>query len=233
MTFSALTNRTSGNAGQFSSRGGRKVRGWIIHHAATTSLNGVLSMMSTGSRSVSANYVLGNGEIIGVVPEEWRAWTSSSPNGDGENLTVEIVNNKVGATDMTWTIGEAEYANMAKLIADSATRYGFPINRGTIIGHREVVGKYGQGYSTACPSGIDLDRLVRMAQAEQAGQRPSPPPHPLAFLSDAEQARLLALAEATRDGQLTAGGKWTHDQETLNTLRQVAGKLDAAGRKLA
>lgn len=174
MTFSALTNRTGGNAGQFSSRGGRKVRGWIIHHAATTSLNGVLSMMSTGSRSVSANYVLGNGEIIGVVPEEWRAWTSASPDGDGANLTVEIVNNKVGATDMTWTISEAEYANMAKLIAETSTRYGFPINRNTIIGHREVLGIYNQGYSTACPSGVDIDRLVREANAVQAGARPAP-----------------------------------------------------------
>lgn len=168
MTFSKLTTSTSGNAGQYSARG-RKIRGWIIHHAATTSRSAVLSMMSTGSRQVSANYVIDGQHIIGVVPEEYRAWTSASSIGDGENLTVEIVNNAVGATDMTWTISNESYASIAKLIADTADRYGFTIDRNNIIGHREVLGRYQQGYSTSCPSGIDLDRVVRDARAVVEG----------------------------------------------------------------
>lgn len=173
MTFSTLTTSTSGNAGQYSSRG-RKIRGWILHHAATTSRSGVLSMMSTGSRQVSANYVVDGPHIVGVVPEEYRAWTSSSSTGDGENLTVEIVNDRVGATDSTWTISDASYASIAALVADTATRYGFSIDRNNIIGHREVLGRYGQGYATACPSGVDLDRICRDAAAIRQGTTSEP-----------------------------------------------------------
>lgn len=168
--FSKLATATSGNAGQYSNRG-RPIRGWIIHHAATTSLSGVLSMMSTGSRQVSANYVIDGAQVVGVVPEEYRAWTSASSVGDGENLTVEIVNDRVGSNDSNWTISDASYRSIAALVAETATRYGFAINRTNIIGHREVVGRYGQGYATACPSGVDLDRIVREARAIQlAGQ---------------------------------------------------------------
>ena len=78
MVFSELTTSISGNANQYSKRAGSIDR-IIIHHCASTSLSGVLAMMSSGSREVSANYVIGSGgEIVGVVPEESRAWTSSS-----------------------------------------------------------------------------------------------------------------------------------------------------------
>ncbi|ALJ19572.1 peptidoglycan recognition protein family protein [Microbacterium sp. No. 7] len=165
MTFSHLTTRTSGNAGQHSSRSGRKIRGWIIHHAATASLDVVLRMMSTGSRQVSSNYVVEDGQRIGVVPEELRAWTSSSPRGDGENLTVEIVNDRIGSSSMDWTISEESYVSTAMLIAETSIRYDFEVSRETIIGHRDVLTKYDEGYATACPSGVNLDKLIRLANA--------------------------------------------------------------------
>ena len=170
MTRSTLATRTSGNAGQYSSRRGAKIKGWIIHHAASTSLGSVLGMMSSASRQLSANYVVSGSDVVSVVPEEYRAWTSSSPKGDGERLTVEIVNDRVGSNDSNWTISDASYEAMAKLIADTSKRYGFAINRSTIIGHREVRGIYGEGYATACPSGIDLDRLVALARKYQTGK---------------------------------------------------------------
>ena len=168
MTFSGLTTRTSGNARQFSNRG-RGVDMFIVHHAATTSESAVLSMMSTGSRQVSANYVVNGKSIIGVVPEEFRAWTSGSAQFDGRAITVETVNDRVGQTDMTWTISEDSYQSLAKLIADSSTRYGFPLDRDHVVGHRELYSRWGAGYSTACPSGINLDRLVEMAKEYQKG----------------------------------------------------------------
>lgn len=167
MTFSKLATSTSGNGGQYSARG-RTVDRFIVHHAATTSLSGVLSMMATGSRQVSSNYVIKDGSIIGVVPEEYRAWTSGSAAWDGRAVTVETCNSASGDAS-GWPISEASYESLAALIADCATRYGFPINRDTVIGHRELYTRYGASYATACPGGIDLDRVVRDALAVQQG----------------------------------------------------------------
>ena len=190
MTFSGLTTRTSGNARQFSNRG-RGVDMFIVHHAATTSESAVLSMMSTGSRQVSANYVVNGKSIIGVVPEEFRAWTSGSAQFDGRAITVETVNDRVGQTDMTWTISEDSYQSLAKLIADSSTRYGFPLDRDHVVGHRELYSRWGAGYSTACPSGINLDRLVEMAKEYQKGGTPGSDSSDLSTA----QKRILILEE--------------------------------------
>ena len=62
--------------------------------------------------------------------------------------------NETGAP--TWTIAEDTYKRSAELIADICKRYGIPCDRSHIIKHSEV-------YSTACPGGIDIDKLVRMA----------------------------------------------------------------------
>ena len=164
---------------------------FIVHHAATTSESAVLSMMSTGSRQVSANYVVNGKSIIGVVPEEFRAWTSGSAQFDGRAITVETVNDRVGQTDMTWTISEDSYQSLAKLIADSSTRYGFPLDRDHVVGHRELYSRWGAGYSTACPSGINLDRLVEMAKEYQKGGTPG---FDSSDLSTA-QKRILILEE--------------------------------------
>lgn len=190
MTFSGLTTRTSGNARQFSNRG-RGVDMFIVHHAATTSESAVLSMMSTGSRQVSANYVVNGKSLIGVVPEEFRAWTSGSAQFDGRAITVETVNDRVGQTDMSWTISEDSYQSLAKLIADCSTRYGFPLDRDHVVGHRELYSRWGAGYSTACPSGINLDRLVEMAKEYQKGGTPGSDSSDLSTA----QKRILILEE--------------------------------------
>lgn len=148
MTKSDLTTHTSGNADQYSTRS-RKVDRIILHHCASTSLSGVLKMMSTGSREVSANYVIGNnGEIVSVVPEEYRAWTSGSAEWDGRAITFEIVNESA-APD--WRVSDAACAAFAAMLADIAKRYGIVLSRETVITHQELHQRYGASYATACP----------------------------------------------------------------------------------
>ncbi|WP_181059303.1 peptidoglycan recognition family protein [Pseudoclavibacter sp. AY1H1] len=172
MTFSSVATRISGNGNQLGPRG-RSVDHFVVHHAADSSLANVLAMMSSGSREVSANYVVKDGQIVGVVPEEHRGWSLSSPEWDGRSITVETCNSATGDAS-GWPISEQSYESLAKLIADCATRYGFPINRDRVLGHREVFSRHGASYATACPGGIDLDRLVRMAKEAQSGARPAP-----------------------------------------------------------
>lgn len=158
---STYTTGTSGNANQFGPRQ-RSVDHFVVHHAANSSLPGVLSMMATGSRQVSSNYVVKDGNIVSVVPEEFRSWSLGDANWDSRSITVETCNSAMGDAS-GWPISEATYISLALLISDVATRYKFPINRDTVIGHREVNSRYGGSYPTVCPGGIDLDKLVKLA----------------------------------------------------------------------
>lgn len=162
--FSSLISGTSGNAGQYSSRNGAKIDRIILHHAASTSIFAVLDMMKYGTREVSSNYVIGNeGEIIGVVPEEFRAWTSGSASWDGRAITFEIVN-ETGAPD--WRISDKAFHAVARMLADISARYGIVLSRDTVITHQELFTRYGASYATACPGPFlqpRVDDLIQLA----------------------------------------------------------------------
>lgn len=80
--------------------------------------------------------------------------------------------NSTGAP--TWLVDEKTYQNSAKLIADICKRYKIPCDRQHIIGHKEVP------TATACPGGLDVDRLVRMAKDILNGVKKQPSVKPTA-----------------------------------------------------
>ena len=217
MTFSKLTTSISGNGGQYSNRGAR-VDKFIVHHGATTSLGGMLSMFATGSRQVSANYAIKDGQIVGVVPEEYRAWTSGSPAWDGRSITVETANSVAGDA-AGWPISEASYVSLAKLIADCSTRYGFALNRDNVIGHRELYQRYGASYSTACPGGIDLDRVVQMAKEFQAGSDLPTPTIP-----NGDDMYLVRNEGNSRVYLVTSAGYRWIDKDTVSATQKITGR---------
>lgn len=151
MTHSPLTNGIRLTS-DHSSRDGRRPRKFIAHHAATNSLNGILSLFQPGGRTVSANYAMGNdGTLVLAVDEDRRAWTSSSVQDDGEAITIEIANARTGDP---WPISAASFDKLARLIADVSIRYGFPINDDTVLTHQELWTRFRRSYPTACPGDI-------------------------------------------------------------------------------
>lgn len=173
MTHSGLTNRI-----QLTSDSSTRTAGidrFIIHHAATTSLDNTLALFQPGGREVSANYALGSdGTLVLAVDEDRRAWTSSSSYWDGRAVTIEVANSV--AAD-PWPVSDASFDKLARLIADVATRYRFPINDDTILTHQELYTRYGDSYATACPG--DLQRrkgeLLQKAISYQSGGGGSSP----------------------------------------------------------
>lgn len=185
MTHSALTNQIRLTPRQKSSRKGRRIGYVQLHHQASTNDDSTINMMQTGSRQVSANYTCSNeGRLTLVVDEAERAWTSGSPVDDEVAITVEIENEAAGPS---WRVSDAAHEKVAQLVADVATRYGFPINRERVYGHKELYTRHRRSYATACPGGVDLDRIVRRALELQRGTKPAatapaaaPSPTPIA-----------------------------------------------------
>lgn len=179
--FSAVTNQVRTSA-QRSSREGATIDHIILHHCASTDGDGVVSMMVSGARQVSANYVVANdGRVIGVVDEGDRAWTSGSSDDGGRgaawdrrSITFECANLSTDG----WTISDASYESIARVCADVSRRYGFPLTRSgansTVFGHRELYQYFNASYATACPGGMDIDRVVRRANEILAGVVPAP-----------------------------------------------------------
>lgn len=135
-----------------------RVQFFVVHHAASTASVQSLRdrFMAPNDRSVSPNWLIGAaGEVEEIVPPDaWRAWTTGQ--FDHKAITVETQNT---SGEPAWGISDASHEQIAKLVAWAAARYGFPIDRTHVIGHREVPGQ-----ATACPGpSMDLDRIVARA----------------------------------------------------------------------
>lgn len=169
MSFAPFTKSTIPHRGKCDPRR-LKINAVIIHHGAQTDYGAHVRTL-TGDREVSANYCTdGRGNLIGQVPDEYRAWTSGSPydNGRGAEwdhraLTVETLNS-TGAP--TWSISAADETALVRLVRYAHDRYGVPLDRDHIVGHRELYERWGASYPTACPGGIDIDRIVKRAKKE-------------------------------------------------------------------
>lgn len=104
------------------SRKGYKVCKITPHHMA-----GVLSgkrcaeLFQQPNRNASANYCIGvDGDIVLNVPEEYRAWTSSSSSNDCQAITIEVSD-----CDYNWNISEASWKSLVNLCEDICRRYNF------------------------------------------------------------------------------------------------------------
>lgn len=94
-----------------------------IHHAAAQSTTeGILAWFKNPACGGSANYVIdGKGTIGCNVPENYRAWTSDSPDNDFRAITIELANDG-GAPN--WHVADKTIARCVELCVDICKRYG-------------------------------------------------------------------------------------------------------------
>ena len=145
-----------------------------FHHAAgvlsATKLAGIFTPVA---RQASANYCIGNdGEIVLCVPEDKRAWTSSSAWNDQRAITVEVSNSKTGGD---WLISDAALASCIKLAIDICQRNNIKSleytgdKNGSLTTHRMFA-------ATACPGPYLLSKLPYIAEQVNAALNPAPQP---------------------------------------------------------
>jgi hypothetical protein len=166
MTYSPLTDRRMPPTGTFEGRKkwsarpvGVRINGLNVHHWAGTNMSG-LNRLVYSNDPASANYlILNDGTLIGSVPEEFRAWTTSAYANDDDKITVEI-QNETGAP--SWRVSDAAIATLVRLYADLAKRHKFSPTRANLKGHQEY------GIATACPGPYLLPRLDDVARRAAA-----------------------------------------------------------------
>ena len=115
----------------FSSRNGQRITKITIHHAAgVLTAEQLANIFKVERRCASCNYAIGkDGEIVGVVDENNRAWTSGSRWNDEQAITIEVSNIKLKPG---WEVSDASMNALVKLCADICRRYAIvPYFNGT------------------------------------------------------------------------------------------------------
>jgi hypothetical protein len=202
----------------------------VIHHAATISFQAVIDL-ENGAREVSSTVIIKDGQVASMFDETNRAWSLSSQYWDSVSLSSETCNE---TTAPGWTISEASYGTLAKVVADWCRRYSIPCDRDHIMGHREFYTRYGASYATACPGGIDLDRVVRDATAVLAGTTPAAPSQdqgdvPMRYIHSANGRFGLVLEHDFQ--QYTEGGRWGKTYiESATAASKLFGGIDVDDR---
>ena len=153
----------------------QKVSKITIHHmAGIMSAEQCANLFKNPNRQASCQYAIGNqGEIVQVVDEDNRAWTSSSDWNDQRAITFEVSNDNL----QTWSISKKAWDSMIALCADICDRYGIVPHytgdsSGTLTEHRMFA-------ATACPGNyihkylangtIEKEIKERMKSAKKTG----------------------------------------------------------------
>lgn len=148
----------------------------VIHVTDGPSLDSALSWFENPESAVSAHYLVDKdgSRVLHLLDDKFTAWHAGigwsamqmlrasrsdltwlmsgvNPN----DMTIGIEH--VGLADTPWPEGMMEASS--QLVASLCVKYGIPINRQFIVGHREVYSLH------SCPGACDVDRLVAMAAA--------------------------------------------------------------------
>ena len=105
MSESSLVTKKwwANNANYEVGRSGYKIKGIVIHHAASTSLNSIGTVFSQASRGASAHYGVGGKEIHQYVSEANTAWHCGNWYGNHATVGIETTNS-TGAPD--WKVSD-------------------------------------------------------------------------------------------------------------------------------
>lgn len=158
---------------KWSGRGGKKPGFIIPHHmAGNLTYEQVMAIMASAREMSATVFILTDGTVIAIVPEEMRPWTTGSYTADQDALTLEIANDEIGGD---WHISDTAYDTAVAIMAEWCKRYGIdphwkPGAMGTIQMHKEWA-------STACP-GPYMSRKIESGQLEadiRKAMNPKPP----------------------------------------------------------
>ena len=125
----------------------------IVIHSTVSTYKSAISWFGNPKAGTSAHYIISNkGELAAMLEEYYTAYHSGNYGVNQTSIGIEH----------EWyngiTPSDKLYQESALLVHDICHFYGLSINRGVIKGHKEIV-------PTGCPNEIDVDRIVREAQA--------------------------------------------------------------------
>lgn len=145
----------------------------VIHHAATTSFDGIGATFKNPNRNASAHYGVGSqGNVDQYVQDGDTAWHAGNWDANCSSIGIEHVNS-TGSPE--WGIADSTFATSVELVRDIANRHGLlPLVVGkNLFGHKDFK-------ATACPGHLygRLQELADKVNGSEATPEPSKPAQP-------------------------------------------------------
>jgi hypothetical protein len=124
----------------------------IVIHVAQGSYSGTISWFNKSHSNVSAHYVVSReGKVAQCVRNENIAWHAGHWSYNKRSIGIE----HAGYASKPRTA--RQYRSSARLAAYLSKRFGIPIDRRHIIGHRQV-----PGVNKTCPGRFNFDKYLRL-----------------------------------------------------------------------
>lgn len=133
-----------------------------IHHMAVVwSVEQCGQSFYQASRKASSNYAIDSDGRVGLyVPEDYRAWTSSSSWNDNKAVTIEV-SNSVAA--YPWPVSDAAYEKLLQLCTDICMRNG--IKELVYTGDKDgSLTRHNMFAATLCPGPYLEERFPKIAE---------------------------------------------------------------------
>ncbi len=126
----------------------------IVVHVAQGSYSGTIGWFEKSRSNVSAHYVVNrNGRVAQCVRNEDIAWHAGDWQYNRRSIGIEH------AGYATEPKTARQYRSSARLSAYLSRRYGIPVDRRHIIGHRDV-----PGVNRTCPGRFDFSRYLHLVK---------------------------------------------------------------------
>ena len=124
----------------------------IVVHVAQGSYSATIGWFDTGRSNVSAHYVVSReGRVAQCVRNDDIAWHAGDWHYNRRSFGIE----HAGYADEPKTA--RQYRSSARLAAYLSKRFGIPVDRQHIIGHRDV-----PGVNRTCPGRFDFSKYLRL-----------------------------------------------------------------------
>lgn len=143
-----------------------KVTKITVHHmGGNLTVETCGSVFANSARQASSNYGIGTDGRIGLyVPENYRAWTSSSFANDNQAVTIEVANSKTGGN---WPVSTKAWSSLVDLCVDICKRNGIK----ELVWTGDPKGNLTCHYmfaATACPGPYLKARMGKLADEVNA-----------------------------------------------------------------
>lgn len=166
----SLVTRTEASPNFDEGRGSASIDRIIIHIADVPTVQQVVNTFTNATAKKSSHYLVGQaGEVVQFVSEADTAWHCKGSNQ--RSIGIEHIAVKRGGADYPRRNGtvqhfdalaptQLQYETSAALVSSLCDKYRLPVNRTTIMGHREADTSTGH---TSCPDGNwDWDYFMRL-----------------------------------------------------------------------
>lgn len=221
MTISKLATQNVPITAKCNPREGRKICKITPHYMAGDMGAKNCAIYHRDKAQASANYYIGSdGTICAGVPEEYRAWTSSSWDNDSYAITFECAN-----VDGNGTLTNACYKALVDLCADICKRYGIsPHYNGAASGSLTM---HKQFAATSCPGNwltdkITSGQLERDIKNAMNGVQPTPA-NPAPQPTTKKWVRDCVLQVGDMVKSVSCGIKGVNEDETMVNVPALGG----------